>query len=225
MEKMRKLKRMRSDSNLIVGRLYIKLADSKYRTRSLTTLLSCESYETYETHDTISRIIDDPNLTPAQKTMRILGLTDQDVADARTRIKEREIHKKLTELEDNSLTSTTKNMSRYFFDKYDFNTLKDLRKVKDGRTKEREDEVTTDERKEHETPMDERKQDEIVMNARVEEQVAIYGYKEDETTAMEGKENELTTSETTEDKVTTDIILVSFGSLLLSFFLLLLSVK
>lgn len=218
MEKMRKLKRMRSDSNLIVGRLYIKLADSKYRTRSLTTLLSCESYETYETHDTISRIIDDPNLTPAQKTMRILGLTDQDVADARTRIKEREIHKKLTELEDNSLTSSTKNMSLYFFDKYDFNTLKDLRKVKDGRTKDREDEVTTDERKEDETPMDERKQDEIVMNARVEEQVAIYGCKEDETTVMEGKENELTTSETTEDKVTTDIILVSFGSLLLSFF-------
>lgn len=218
MEKMRKLKRMRSDSNLIVGRLYIKLADSKYRTRSLTTLLSCESYETYETHDTISRIIDDPNLMPAQKTMRILGLTDQDVADARTRIKEREIHKKLTELEDNSLTSSTKNMSLYFFDKYDFNTLKDLRKVKDGRTKDREDEVTTDERKEDETPMDERKQDEIVMNARVEEQVAIYGCKEDETTVMEGKENELTTSETTEDKVTTDIILVSFGSLLLSFF-------
>lgn len=218
MEKMRKLKRMRSDSNLIVGRLYIKLADSKYRTRSLTTLLSCESYETYETHDTISRIIDDPNLTPAQKTMRILGLTDQDVADARTRIKEREIHKKLTELEDNSLTSSTKNMSLYFFDKYDFNTLKDLRKVKDGRTKDREDEVTTDERKEDETPMDERKQDEIVMNARVEEQVAIYRCKEDETTVMEGKENELTTSETTEDKVTTDIILVSFGSLLLSFF-------
>lgn len=218
MEKMRKLKRMRSDSNLIVGRLYIKLADSKYRTRSLTTLLSCESYETYETHDTISRIIDDPNLTPAQKTMRILGLTDQDVADARTRIKEREIHKKLTELEDNSLTSSTKNMSLYFFDKYDFNTLKDLRKVKDGRTKDREDEVTTDERKEDETPMDERKQDEIVMNARVEEQVAIYGCKEDETTVMEGKENELTTSETTEDKVTMDIILVSFGSLLLSFF-------
>lgn len=218
MEKMRKLKRMRSDSNLIVGRLYIKLADSKYRTRSLTTLLSCESYETYETHDTISRIIDDPNLTPAQKTMRILGLTDQDVADARARIKEREIHKKLTELEDNSLTSSTKNMSLYFFDKYDFNTLKDLRKVKDGRTKDREDEVTTDERKEDETPMDERKQDEIVMNARVEEQVAIYGCKEDETTVMEGKENELTTSETTEDKVTMDIILVSFGSLLLSFF-------
>lgn len=225
MEKMRKLKRMRSDSNLIVGRLYIKLADSKYRTRSLTTLLSCESYETYETHDTISRIIDDPNLTPAQKTMKILGLTDQDVADARTRIKEREIHKKLTELEDNSLTSTTKNMSRYFFDKYDFNTLKDLQKVKDERTKEREDEVTTDERKEDETPMDERKQDEIVINARVAEQVAIYGCKEDETTVMEGKENELTTSETTEDKITTDIILVSFGSLLLSFFLLLLSVK
>lgn len=184
----------------------------------MTTLLSCESYETYETHDTISRIIDDPNLTPAQKTMRILGLTDQDVADARTRIKEREIHKKLTELEDNSLTSSTKNMSLYFFDKYDFNTLKDLRKVKDGRTKDREDEVTTDERKEDETPMDERKQDEIVMNARVEEQVAIYGCKEDETTVMEGKENELTTSETTEDKVTMDIILVSFGSLLLSFF-------
>ncbi|XP_043585834.1 uncharacterized protein LOC122569221 [Bombus pyrosoma] len=207
MEKIRKLKRMRSDSNLIVGRLYIKLDDSKYRTRSLTTLLSCESYETHDTHDTISRIIDDPNLTPAQKTMRILGLTDQDVADARTRIKEREIHKKLTELEDNSLTSTTKNMSRYFFDKYDFNALKDLRKVKDEGTKEREDEVTTDERKDYETPIDERKQDEIVMTALVEVQVAIYGYKEDETTVMEGKEDELTTSEATEDKVTTDIIL------------------
>lgn len=223
MEKMRKLKRMRSDSNLIVGRLYIKLADSKYRTRSLTTLLSCESYETYETHDTISRIIDDPNLTPTQKTMRILGLTDKDVADARARIKEREIHKKLTELEDNSLTSTTKNMSRYFFD---FNSLKDLQKVKDERTKEREDEVTTDERKGNETPMDERRQDEIVMNALVEEQVAIYGCKEDETTVMEGKDDELKTSGTTEDKVTTDIILVSFGRLFIFLLLLLLfSVK
>lgn len=189
----------------------------------MTTLLSCESYETYETHDTISRIIDDPNLTPTQKTMRILGLTDKDVADARARIKEREIHKKLTELEDNSLTSTTKNMSRYFFD---FNSLKDLQKVKDERTKEREDEVTTDERKGNETPMDERRQDEIVMNALVEEQVAIYGCKEDETTVMEGKDDELKTSGTTEDKVTTDIILVSFGRLFIFLLLLLLfSVK
>lgn len=91
---------MRSDSNFISSRLYAKLEDSKYRTRSLTTLLSCESYETYDTHDTISRILEDVNLTPVQKTMRILRLTDEDVAEARARIKKRVAHKKLTEKSD-----------------------------------------------------------------------------------------------------------------------------
>lgn len=100
-EKIKKLKRtLKSDTNFVTNRLYMKIADSKYRTRSLTTLLSYESYETFDSQDTISRILDDNDLTPAEKTMRILGITDQDIIDARAGKKEREDHRRLTEVDD-----------------------------------------------------------------------------------------------------------------------------
>ncbi|KOX78393.1 hypothetical protein WN51_07800 [Melipona quadrifasciata] len=193
LEKMRKLKRMRSDTNLIVSRLCSKLADSKYRTRSLTTLISCESYETYESSDTISRIIDDPGLTPGQKTARILGLTDQDIADARVRIKERAVRKRLSEEDDDSLEGAAKrDVSRYFFDKYDWNVLKDSRK-EDERPKRNVDEVA----------MEEDKKDEIAANEREESEIAIT----DESTSDEvtngseiKAEDRVATDETTSDK-------------------------
>ncbi|CAD1468749.1 unnamed protein product, partial [Heterotrigona itama] len=150
---MRKLKRMRSDTNLIVNRLCSKLADSKYRTRSLTTLISSESYETYDSRDTISRIIDDPNLTTAQKTMRILGLTDQDIADARARIKERAIREKLSVQDDDSLGRANKrDVSRYFFDEYDSNVLKEDEQSTRSSVDETsmEDEIATNERQANE---------------------------------------------------------------------------
>ncbi|KAK1118676.1 hypothetical protein K0M31_014980 [Melipona bicolor] len=159
LEKMRKLKRMRSDTNLIVSRLCSKLADSKYRTRSLTTLISCESYETYESSDTISRIIDDPGLTPGQKTARILGLTDQDIAEARVRIKERAVREKLSEEDDDSLERAAKrDISRYFFDEYAWNVRKE-----DKSAKRNVDEVATEEDK----------KDEIAANGREENEIAI----------------------------------------------------
>ncbi|XP_076287411.1 uncharacterized protein LOC143212451 [Lasioglossum baleicum] len=89
-EKMKKLRRsMKSDSNLLTNQLYVKIDDPKYRTGSLTTLFSYDSYETYN-----------PNLTPGQNAKKLLGITDQDVADARARIKQTEADKKLTELDD-----------------------------------------------------------------------------------------------------------------------------
>ncbi|XP_043248685.1 uncharacterized protein LOC122395309 [Colletes gigas] len=108
-EKTRKLKRsMRSDTNLLATRLYTMLEDSKYRTRSLTTLLSCESHETYDTQDTILHIIDDSDLTPVQKTMKLLGLNERDIEDARIRVRERAAHRRLTELDDESVIGFAK---------------------------------------------------------------------------------------------------------------------
>ncbi|XP_053970758.1 uncharacterized protein LOC128872275 [Hylaeus volcanicus] len=104
LEKLRKLKRsMRSDTNLLTSRLYAKLEDSKYRTRSLTTLLTCESFESYDTQDTISHIIDDPALSPVQKTMKLLGLSEHDITEARIRVRQRAERRRLTELDDEFL--------------------------------------------------------------------------------------------------------------------------
>lgn len=113
---------MRSDSNLIATRLCLKIAESKYRTRSVTTLISWESYDTHDTSDTISRIIDNPHLSPAQKAMRILGLTDQEIDEARVRIREREIRKRLTEEEDEEFLNSPRDLSRYLsmVSQYDF---------------------------------------------------------------------------------------------------------
>ncbi|XP_034188327.2 uncharacterized protein LOC117608015 [Osmia lignaria lignaria] len=100
-EKLRKLKRtLKSDTNFVTNRLCMKIADSKYRTRSLTTLLSYESYDTFNSQDTISRILDDNDLTPAEKTIMILGITEQDIIDARAGKKEREDYRRLTEVDD-----------------------------------------------------------------------------------------------------------------------------
>ena len=185
---------MGSDTNLIVSRLCSKLADSKYRTRSLTTLISCESYETYDSRDTISRIIDDPSLTPAQKTMRILGLTDQDVAEARARVKERAVRKKLSEEDDESLEKAPKrDVSRYFFDEYDLNLKKE-----DERSATRNvDEVTTDKTAiEDEKWMVEGKEDEMGTSERQENEITI---------ADENTSDRVTNeSETAEDRVAMD---------------------
>ncbi|KOC60611.1 hypothetical protein WH47_07972, partial [Habropoda laboriosa] len=145
-EKLRKLRRnMRSDTNLIATRLYVKIADSKYRTRSLTTLISWESYDTYDTHDTISRIIDDPSLPPAQKTMRILGISEQDVIDARARIKEREMRLRLTEVEDAWFTKSRRDVTRYLsiIGAYDSNMREIIEmKLKTAKTEDLEDVIT-----------------------------------------------------------------------------------
>ncbi|XP_076170996.1 uncharacterized protein LOC143148495 isoform X1 [Ptiloglossa arizonensis] len=115
-EKTQKLKRtMQSDTNLLANRLYTKLEDSKYRTRSLTTLLSCESYETYDTQDTISHIIDNSSLTPMKKTTMLLGLTENDIKDARDRVRKRAEHSRLTELEDESFAGSTKRDANLLF--------------------------------------------------------------------------------------------------------------
>nr|XP_012153147.1 PREDICTED: uncharacterized protein LOC100877600 isoform X2 [Megachile rotundata] len=103
-EKTNKFRRsLRSETNFLTGRIFAKIPDTKYRSRSLITLISYESYETVDTQDTISRIFDDPDLTPALKTMKILGITQQDVAEARIRIRERAINKKLTAIDDDSV--------------------------------------------------------------------------------------------------------------------------
>lgn len=106
---------MQSDTNLLANRLYTKLEDSKYRTRSLTTLLSCESYETYDTQDTISHIIDNSSLTPMKKTTMLLGLTENDIKDARDRVRKRAEHSRLTELEDESFAGSTKRDANLLF--------------------------------------------------------------------------------------------------------------
>ncbi|XP_076760915.1 uncharacterized protein LOC143429270 [Xylocopa sonorina] len=182
-EKLRKLKRsLKSDSNLMVTRLCMKMADSKYRTRSLMTLISCESYESsYESNDTISRVIDDPQLTPAQKTMRILGLTEQDVQDARTRIKERELYRKLTEEKDELFYMNAIDTSRYFsFAKTDLDVTHTSRYFSFAKTeldvtqtwstdedkvserKDTEGEITEEEKQE--IPVDEATEDEVSRN-------------------------------------------------------------
>lgn len=191
---------MRSDTNLIVSRLCSKLADSKYRTRSLTTLISCESYETYDSRDTISRIIDDPSLTPAQKTMRILGLTDQDVAEARARVKERAVRKKLSEEDDESLEKAPKrDVSRYFFDEYDLNLKKE-----DERSATRNvDEVTTDKTTiEDEKWMVENKEDEMGTSERQENEITIADENTSDrvTNECETAEDRVAMDETTSDK-------------------------
>lgn len=87
---MRKLTRSTSsDSNLLTNQLYVKIDDPKYRTGSLTTLFSFDSYETY-----------DARLTPGQNAKKLLGITEEHVKDAVARIKERETRKRLTELDD-----------------------------------------------------------------------------------------------------------------------------
>lgn len=155
MEKQRTLRRtMRSDSNLIAARICFKIGDSKYRTRSLMTLISCDSYDTYDAHDTISRIIDDTTLTPSQKTMRILGLTEQDIVDARSRKKEREICRRLTEEEDDIPDNTI--LSGYFFiSNYDLtNKLRNEKTVEDEKNEETMDEETIDKYKKDEIKAD-----------------------------------------------------------------------
>ncbi|CAK9829352.1 hypothetical protein ANTRET_LOCUS6708, partial [Anthophora retusa] len=145
-EKLRKLrKNLRSDTNLIATRLYVKIADSKYRTRSLTTLISWESYDTYDTNDTISRILDDPTLPPSQKTMRILGINEQDIIDARNRIRERAMHRRLTEEEDAWFKKSTRDVSRYLsiIGTYD-STMREILeiKLKAAKTEDLEDVIT-----------------------------------------------------------------------------------
>nr|XP_033340382.1 uncharacterized protein LOC117228638 [Megalopta genalis] len=105
-EKMRKLRRsMRSDSNLLTNQLYVKIDEPRYRTGSLTTLFSYDSCETYN-----------PDLTPGQNAKKLLGITEQDVADALGRIKEREAHKRLTELDDDDDLLGDRTASKgYFF--------------------------------------------------------------------------------------------------------------
>lgn len=98
---------------MISSRLCAKMEDTKYRTKSLTTLLSCESYETYDTRDTISRILEDSNLTPAQKTMKILGLTEKHVEEARLRIKDRLENRRLTETSEMFIGSNRKEVNLY----------------------------------------------------------------------------------------------------------------
>lgn len=164
MEKQRTLRRtMRSDSNLIAARICLKIGDSKYRTRSLMTLISCDSYDTYDTHDTISRIIDDTTLTPAQKTMRILGLTEQDIVDARSRKKEREICRRLTEEEDDIPVNTI--LSGYFFiSNYDLtNKLRNEKTVEDEKNEEMMDEKTVDKYKKDEVEADKELEDDQVI--------------------------------------------------------------
>ncbi|CAL7936372.1 unnamed protein product [Xylocopa violacea] len=143
------------------------MADTKYRTRSLTTLISCESYESsHDSNDTISRIIDDPHATPAQKTMRILGLTQQDVEDARIRIKERQLYKKLTEDEDELFGTTAMDTSRYF----SFVPRNDLDITQTGNTEENnatekkdaEEEIIEEEKRE--MSVDEVVEDEVSKN-------------------------------------------------------------
>ncbi|XP_043510826.1 uncharacterized protein LOC122529100 [Frieseomelitta varia] len=204
LEKMRMLKRMRSDPNLIVSRLCSKLVDSKYRTRSLTTLISCESYETYDSSDTISRIIDDPSLTPGQKAARILGLTDQDIAEARIRIKERAVRQKLSEEDDDSLERTAKrNVSRYFFDEYDWNVMEDKRAKRNVDKVAIVDETMEEDKMDEIADEDDREENEISITSdkineserKAEDRVAT-----DETTSDKNE------NETAADRVTMDVI-------------------
>ncbi|KAG7211980.1 hypothetical protein KM043_011178 [Ampulex compressa] len=60
-----------------------------YTSRSLTTLLTLSSQDSSETQDSNSGITDDSALTPAQKSMKILGITEEDVLKARERVQER----------------------------------------------------------------------------------------------------------------------------------------
>ncbi|KAI4490081.1 hypothetical protein M0804_004263 [Polistes exclamans] len=57
--------------------------------RSLTTLMTVSSFESDDTEEVISQIIRNDNLTPADKCMKLLGLTDVDVISARARVRKR----------------------------------------------------------------------------------------------------------------------------------------
>ncbi|KAI4502101.1 hypothetical protein M0802_002783 [Mischocyttarus mexicanus] len=57
--------------------------------RSLTTLNTVGSFESDDTEEVISQIIRNNNLTPAEKCMKLMGLTDADVISARVRVRKR----------------------------------------------------------------------------------------------------------------------------------------
>ncbi|KAL2740003.1 MATH and LRR domain-containing protein PFE0570w-like [Vespula maculifrons] len=57
--------------------------------RSLTTLTTISSFESDDTEEVISQIIHNNNLIPVEKCMKLLGLTDVDIINARARVRKR----------------------------------------------------------------------------------------------------------------------------------------
>ncbi|KZC08249.1 hypothetical protein WN55_09152, partial [Dufourea novaeangliae] len=104
-ERMRTLKRsMRSDSNLLTNQIYLRIED-RYRTGSLTSLFSYSSYDTY-----------DANLSLSDNAKKLFGLTEQDILEARVRIKERAAYRRLTELDDDYFFGNSRmNLNEHLF--------------------------------------------------------------------------------------------------------------